>query len=278
MAERRITRAPAPRADGHARAPPRRSRRSSRPAPARPSALGVASATASAAVAPARRPRARPPSDSRHARADAASRRPRASCSSTTGTRYIGETTSQTFEDKYGIKVKYDKFPDADDPDGEDPQRRQGWRLRRHATRPRPRSRRSSRDGVIQPLDLALIPNVVNLGAGVAEPGLRPGQRVLDPELLVDDRASPGTRARSRATSTSWDALWDPTVQGHLGDARRLAGGVRGRGAFRLGLDPNTTDDADLDQALALLEQQKPLLRKYTDDDIGDMTSGARSG
>ena len=27
-------------------------------------------------------------------------------------------------------------------------------------------------------------------------------------------------------------------------------------------------------RSLALLEQQKPLLRKYTDDDIGDMTSG----
>jgi spermidine/putrescine-binding protein len=43
---------------------------------------------------------------------------------------------------------------------------------------------------------------------------------------------------------------------------------------FKLGLDPNTTSESDLDQMLALLEQQKPLLRKYTDDDIGDMTSG----
>ena len=34
--------------------------------------------------------------------------------------------------------------------------------------------------------------------------------------------------------------------------------------AFRLGFDPNTTDEAQLDQSLGLLEQQKPLLRKYT--------------
>ena len=43
---------------------------------------------------------------------------------------YIGETTRQDFEKKYGIKVNYDKFPDAVDADHQDPQRRQGRRLR----------------------------------------------------------------------------------------------------------------------------------------------------
>jgi spermidine/putrescine-binding protein len=43
---------------------------------------------------------------------------------------------------------------------------------------------------------------------------------------------------------------------------------------IKLGLDINTTDDAQLDQALALLEQQKPLLRTYTTDDIGVLSSG----
>ena len=38
---------------------------------------------------------------------------------------------------------------------------------------------------------------------------------------------------------------------------------------FRLGFDINTTDDAQLDQALALLQEQKPLLRTYSTDDIG---------
>jgi spermidine/putrescine transport system substrate-binding protein len=35
-------------------------------------------------------------------------------------------------------------------------------------------------------------------------------------------------------------------------------------GAFRLGLDPNTTDLGELDRIVALLEEQKPLLRDYT--------------
>jgi spermidine/putrescine-binding protein len=44
--------------------------------------------------------------------------------------------------------------------------------------------------------------------------------------------------------------------------------------AFRLGLDPNTTSEADLDKMLALLEEQKPLVRTYTTDDIGVVTGG----
>src|SRR5258705_2104010 len=45
--------------------------------------------------------------------------------------------------------------------------------------------------------------------------------------------------------------------------------------AFRLGLDPNTTSDADLDKMAQLLEEQKPLVRTYTTDDIGVMTGGS---
>ena len=45
-------------------------------------------------------------------------------------------------------------------------------------------------------------------------------------------------------------------------------------GGFRLGIPPNTTDDAQLDAILALLKTQKPLLRDYTEDDIGDFIGG----
>ena len=37
---------------------------------------------------------------------------------------------------------------------------------------------------------------------------------------------------------------------------------------------PNTTDVIELDQILGLLKEQKPLLRLYTEDDIGDLTGG----
>ncbi|MEP6667481.1 MAG: extracellular solute-binding protein [Nocardioidaceae bacterium] len=71
---------------------------------------------------------------------------------------------------------------------------------------------------------------------------------------------------------TSWASLWDAKYRGKLGmlDDQQE---VFAAGGFRLGLPPNTTADADLDAILAMLKQQKPLLRKYTADDIGDFTS-----
>ena len=71
----------------------------------------------------------------------------------------------------------------------------------------------------------------------------------------------------------SWDALWDPQYSGKLAmldDYREVFSAA----LFRLGFDINTTDDAQLDQALALLQQQKPLLRTYSTDDIGVLSSG----
>jgi spermidine/putrescine transport system substrate-binding protein len=77
-----------------------------------------------------------------------------------------------------------------------------------------------------------------------------------------------------KGDQTSWASLWDEQYKGHLGmlDDYQEVFAVA---AFRLGFDANTTDEAQLDQSLALLEQQKPLLRKYTSDDIGDLTSGS---
>ena len=43
---------------------------------------------------------------------------------------------------------------------------------------------------------------------------------------------------------------------------------------IRQGKSINTVDDAELDAALALLKEQRPLVRKYSGDAIGDMKSG----
>ncbi len=44
---------------------------------------------------------------------------------------------------------------------------------------------------------------------------------------------------------------------------------------IRQGKSINTVDDAELDAALALLKEQRPLVRKYSGDPIGDFKSGA---
>jgi spermidine/putrescine-binding protein len=186
---------------------------------------------------------------------------------------YIGDSTIANFEAKYpGIQVKYDKFPDeatqitkirSDGKGG-------GYDVSYPTSTQIPGL---VRDGVIQPLDLSLIPNAANLGAEWTNSTYDPGNKnsmpnywwttgfVWNPDKVSGDQ-------------TSWAALWDSQYGGHLGmldDYQEVFAAA----AFRLGFDPNTTDDAQLDQSLALLEQQKPLLRKYTSDDIGDFTSGS---
>jgi spermidine/putrescine-binding protein len=184
---------------------------------------------------------------------------------------YIGDQTVANFQKKYSIKVKYDKFPDADTQmtklrsDGKGG----GYDVSYPASTEIPSL---ITDGVILALDPSLIPNAANLRPEWANPGYDPGNKysmpnywwttgfAWDPSKIPDDLAT-------------WDALWDDRFKGHLGmlDDQREVFAVAG---FKLGLSPNTASTTDLDQMLTLLQQQKPLLRKYTDDDIGDLTSG----
>ena len=132
------------------------------------------------------------------------------------------------FEDKYGIKVKYDDVPGRPRPrSGQGQERRQGRRLRHHATRPRPTSRRWPATASSSKWTSRLIPNIANLGAEWAEPGLRPGQRVLGPVHVVDDRRRLRTRTRSRTTSRAGRPS-GTALQGQDGHARRPAGVLRG--------------------------------------------------
>jgi spermidine/putrescine transport system substrate-binding protein len=184
---------------------------------------------------------------------------------------YIGEKTVQQFEDKYGVKVKYTRFPDAvtqmatlrkDGKGG-------GYDISYPAST---EIAGLVRDGVIQPLDLGLIPNAVNLGTEWQNPSYDPNNLNSMPNYWWTTGFA-WDPAKIKDDLTSWAALWDPKYTGHMGmlDDVQEVFAVAG---FRLGQQVNSTSDTDLDAALAILEQQKPLLRKYTDDDIGDMTSG----
>ncbi len=184
---------------------------------------------------------------------------------------YIGETTQKDFEDKYGIRVKYDKFPDASTQitkirsDGAGG----GYDLTYPAsTDVAP----LARDGVIKALDLSLIPNLKNLGPTWVDPAYDPGNKNSVPNYWWTTGIA-WDPAKVKEDVTSWAALWDEKYKGKLGmlsDQQE----VFAAGGFRLGYPANTTDDAQLDAILELLKTQKPLLRRYTEDDIGDFTSG----
>ena len=184
---------------------------------------------------------------------------------------YIGDKTQKEFEDKYGVKVKYTRFTDAATQmatlrkDGKGG----GYDISYPASTEIPGL---VRDGVIQPLDLGLIPNAVNLGTDWQSPPYDPNNLHSMPNYWWTTGFA-WDPAKVKGDLTSWAALWDQTYSGHIGMLDDVQE-VFAVAAFRLGHPANTTSDADLDASLALLETQKPLLRKYTDDDIGDVTSG----
>ena len=184
---------------------------------------------------------------------------------------YIDDKTVGAFEAKYNVKVHYDKFPDAETmiakirSDGKGA----GYDICYPTSVEIPSL---AADGVIQTLNLGLIPNAKNLGAEWANPGYDPGNGTSMPYMWWTTGYC-WDGAKVKDDLTSWETLWDPAYRGKLSmldDIRE----VFAVAAFRLGLDPNTTSDADLDKMVATLEEQKPLVRTYTTDDIGVMSGG----
>ena len=184
---------------------------------------------------------------------------------------YIGEDTVAKFHDKYGIKVTYDIFPDEATQIGkvQSDGKGGGYDVTYPASTWMPSF---ITDGTVRALDHSLIPNLANLAADWQNPGYDPGNAYSVPNYwwTTGYAWNPGKVTKNM---TAWADLWDQTLDGHLAmlDDVRECFAV---GAFRLGLSPNTKDLGELDQILGILQQQKPLLRLWTTDDIGDMVNG----
>jgi spermidine/putrescine transport system substrate-binding protein len=182
---------------------------------------------------------------------------------------YIGEDVIGNFEDQYGIRVTYDFFDTVDTMLAKISSGNSGYDV----TFPTSINVAGLKErGLVQALDLSLIPNLVNLAPEWANPGYDPGNANSVPYMWWTTGVAYDT-ARVEGELTSWSALWDPQYSGKLAmldDVREVFAAA----LFRLGYDINTTDDAQLDQALAMLQEQKPLLRTYSTDDIGVLASG----
>jgi spermidine/putrescine transport system substrate-binding protein len=182
---------------------------------------------------------------------------------------YIGEGVIESFEDKYGVKVNYDLFDDiyaayevlGDDGAGYDVSFPIGVDLPDFIAR-----------GVVQPLDHSLIPNLVNLGAEWADPGYDPGNAHSVPYVWWTTGVGYDT-TKITEPPTSSNALWDPRWSGHISmmDDYQETFGLT---LIQQGHSANTTNTAELDQALARLQEQKPLVRTYTNDTVTTMAAG----
>jgi spermidine/putrescine transport system substrate-binding protein len=184
-------------------------------------------------------------------------------------TGYIGEKTIPSFEAKYGVKVTYDIFDTYETMTAKISSGKSGYDVTFATSVDIPGflSRK-----LIQPLDMSLIPNVVNLASEWQNPSYDPGNKHSMPYMWWTTGFAYDT-AKIADKPTSWAALWDPRWKGKiamLDDYRETFGAA----LIRLGYSVNTVSDAELDAALALLQVQKPLLRKYTSDEIADLSGG----
>ncbi len=126
--------------------------------------------------------------------------------------------------------------------------------------------------GAILKLDKSLLPNIVNLGKEWADPGYDPGNTYSVPYMWWTTGVGYDT-ARISDELTSSKALWDARWSQHISMLDDFQE-VFGMTLIQLGYSANTESTAELDEALALLQQQKPLVRTYSTDTIATMTSG----
>ena len=184
-------------------------------------------------------------------------------------TDYIGEDTIPSFEEKYGVKVTYDFFANTDEAYAKLGSDGGGYDLSFPISVDIPAF---IAKGALLPLDMSLVPNIVNLGAEWANPGYDPGNAHSVPYMWWTTGVAYDT-TRVTDSPTSSKALWDPRYDKHIGmldDVQETFATA----LIQLGYSANTTNTAEMDQALALLQEQKPLVRVYSTDTITMMSSG----
>lgn len=182
---------------------------------------------------------------------------------------YIGEDVIPSFEEKYPVKVKYELFDDIEVAYAKLGADGSGYDISFPTSVDVPRFREA---GTIVKLDQSLLPNIVNLGPEWADPGYDPGNQYSIPYMWWTTGIAYDTTKVTEAPTSS-KALWDERWKGHISvmDDYQETMGLTLK---QLGYSVNSTDTAQLDQAIALLEQQKPLVRVWSNDTIGTMVGG----
>jgi spermidine/putrescine transport system substrate-binding protein len=184
-------------------------------------------------------------------------------------TDYLADDVIASFESQYGVKVTQSFFSTTDEmytnlgTDGG------GYDLSFPISVDIPGL---IEKGTIVELDKSFLTNLGNLGEEWADPGYDPGNAHSVPYMWWTTGVGYDT-ARITDQLTSSNALWDARWANHismLDDWQE----VFGLTLIQLGYSANTESTTELDEALARLEEQKPLVRTYSTDTIGTMTSG----
>ena len=184
-------------------------------------------------------------------------------------TDYLGEGVIESFEEQYGVKVTQDFFSNTEEAYAKLGTDGGGYDISFPISVDVPSF---VEKGAILPLDKSLIPNIVNLGTEWADPGYDPGNTHTVPYMWWTTGIGYDS-SKVTDSPTSSKALWDPRYDGHISMLDDFQE-VFALALIQLGYSANTTDTTQMDEALALLQQQKPLVRVYSTDTIGTMSSG----
>lgn len=184
-------------------------------------------------------------------------------------TDYLADEVIESFEAKYNVKVTQSFFANTDEMYTNLGNDGGGYDISFPISVDVPGMIEA---GTIAKLDKSFLTNIGNLGAEWADPGYDPGNEYTIPYMWWTTGVGYDLDRIPEELASS-TALWDPRWSQHismLDDWQE----VFGMTLIQLGHSANTDDTAQLDAALAKLEEQKPLVRVYSTDTIGTMTSG----
>jgi len=184
-------------------------------------------------------------------------------------TDYIANSTIPNFQSQTGIKVTYDNYSSNDELFAKMSAGSTGYDLivPTDATLVK-----MIHANLVEPLDLSLITNIGNIDQRFRNAAYDPGNKYSIPWQwgttgIGFDKTKVGGEV------TDWDAFNLPNVKGKTSildearDAFALA-------LFAQGLDPNTTDDGDLDKAKDYLISLKKKIKTITSDYQDPLASG----
>jgi spermidine/putrescine transport system substrate-binding protein len=174
---------------------------------------------------------------------------------------YIAEDTIPNFQDEFGVKVVYDNYSSNDTLLAKIQSGATGYDI----IVPTDYMITTMLGlNLLQEIDLDNIPNIANLYQRFREAPFDPGNKYSIPwqwgttGIGYNSVEVPDFRP-------SWDMLWDENYSGKITMMNEIRD-VFAVALFRLGYSPNTTDEAEIEEAKQMLIDQKALLKHYTSD------------
>ncbi|CAM3517941.1 ABC transporter substrate-binding protein [Hydrogenibacillus schlegelii] len=183
---------------------------------------------------------------------------------------YLDPSLLQAFEAETGIRVVLETF---DSNEAMLAKIRQGGTPYDVAVPSEYALSRMIAEGLVRPLDPALLPNLKNLDPRFLNLPFDPGNRYSVPYFWGTVGIAYNREALGEGAIRSWNDLWDPRFR----DSILLIDGVReviGLGLQSLGYSLNDTDPVHLAEAKARLDALKPNVRAIVGDEIKFLLAG----